>query len=170
MGSPWWEGAECTYSSHHRTLGKMSARRKSSIMNNRKLSVDFTRKLSAISCASDVACISTRLGMEQGQLKNIVQDILEMDKKDEWENVSEDEMSEYDDDSIWQDLNDETVHIDERKASTNSTSSEASIDSLNAAEAFRPVEINLGEVKTVLKMYNRHKISVTSIMSEAKRM
>merc|ERR1711874_479745 len=168
MGSPWWEGAECTYSSHHRTLGKMSARRKSSIMNNRKLSVDFARKLSAISCASDVSCISTRLGMEQGQLKNIVQDILEMDKKDE--------MSEYDDDwddnddSIGQDLNDETVHIDERKASTNSTSSEASIDSLNAAEAFRPVEINLGEVKTVLKMYNRHKISVTSIMSEAKRM
>merc|ERR1712013_599183 len=122
----------------------MSARRKSSIMNNRKLSVDFSRKLSAISSASDVSCISGRFGMEQGQLKNIVQDILDMDN--------------------------ETVHIDERKASTNSTSSEASIDSLNAAEAFRPVEINLGEVKTVLKMYKKHKISVTSIMSEGKKM
>ena len=54
-------------------------------MNNRKLSVDFSRKLSAISSASDVSCISGRFGMEQGQLKNIVQDILEMDKKDEWE-------------------------------------------------------------------------------------
>merc|ERR1712083_530904 len=140
---------------------KMSARRKSSIMNNRKLSVDFSRKLSAISSASDVSCISGRFGMEQGQLKNIVQDILEMDKKDEWDD---------DDNSIWQDMTNETVHIDERKASTNSTSSEASIDSLNAAEAFRPVEINLGEVKTVLKMYKKHKISVTSIMSEGKKM
>jgi len=145
-------------------------------MNNRKLSVDFSRKLSAISSASDVSCISGRFGMEQGQLKNIVQDILEMDKKDEWEGMSEDDLSEYEDDwedddnSIWQDMDNETVHIDERKASTNSTSSEASIDSLNAAEAFRPVEINLGEVKTVLKMYKKHKISVTSIMSEGKKM
>merc|ERR1712013_305158 len=139
----------------------MSARRKSSIMNNWKLSVDFSRKLSAISSASDVSCISGRFGMEQGQLKNIVQDILEMDKEDDWED---------DDNSIWQDMDNETVHIDERKASTNSTSSEASIDSLNAAEAFRPVEINLGEVKTVLKMYKKHKISVTSIMSEGKKM
>eukprot|EP00091_Calanus_sinicus_P019494 TRINITY_DN4918_c0_g1_i2.p1 TRINITY_DN4918_c0_g1~~TRINITY_DN4918_c0_g1_i2.p1 ORF type:complete len:145 (-),score=22.03 TRINITY_DN4918_c0_g1_i2:188-622(-) len=86
---------------------KMSARRKSSIMNKRKLSVDFSRKLSAISCASDVSCISGRFGMEQGQLKNIVQDILEMDNNQEWELGSEDELSEYGDDwddndlSIW---------------------------------------------------------------------
>eukprot|EP00091_Calanus_sinicus_P019495 TRINITY_DN4918_c0_g1_i3.p1 TRINITY_DN4918_c0_g1~~TRINITY_DN4918_c0_g1_i3.p1 ORF type:complete len:145 (-),score=18.96 TRINITY_DN4918_c0_g1_i3:188-622(-) len=72
---------------------KMSARRKSSIMNKRKLSVDFSRKLSAISCASDVSCISGRFGMEQGQLKNIVQDILEMDNNQEWELGSEDELS-----------------------------------------------------------------------------
>ena len=43
--------------------------------------------------------------------------------------MSDDDMSEYDDDwddddnSIWQDMTNETVHIDERKASTNSTSS-----------------------------------------------
>ena len=47
---------------------------------------------------------------------------------------------------------------------------QASTDSLNSAENFRPVEINLGEVKTVLKMYKKHKISVTSIMSEGKKM
>ena len=64
---------------------KMSTSRKSSILTNRKLSVDFSRKLSAISCASDVSCISQRFGMEQGHLKNIVQDILEMDLNDEWE-------------------------------------------------------------------------------------
>ena len=46
--------------------------------------------------------------------------------------MSDDDMSEYDDDwddddnSIWQDMTNETVHIDERKASTNSTSSEVS--------------------------------------------
>jgi len=114
--------------------------------------------------------------MEQGHLKNIVQDILEMDNKDEWEIGSEDDLSEYGDDwddndlSIWEELQNETVQIDERKSSTGSTSSEASIDSLNSAEAFRPVEINLGEVKTVLKMYRKHKISVTSIMSEGKNL
>merc|ERR1711862_569816 len=161
MGSNSSVATQITRWSLNKLGWKMSARRKSSIMNNRKLSVDFSRKLSAISSASDVSCISGRFGMEQGQLKNIVQDILEMDKKDDWED---------DDNSIWQDMDNETVHIDERKASTNSTSSEASIDSLNAAEAFRPVEINLGEVKTVLKMYKKHKISVTSIMSEGKKM
>merc|ERR1712029_323963 len=146
-------------------------------MANRKLSADFSRKLSAISSASDVSCLSARLGLDQNQLKHIVQDIIEMDKKDAWEVASEDEeMSEYGDDwddndpSIWQALNDEaTVTIEERKSSTGSTSSEASMDSLNSGESFRPIEINLGEVKTVLNMYRRHKISVTSITSEAKK-
>ena len=63
----------------------MTTNRKSSILTNRKLSTDFARKLSAISTASDVSCISQRFGMEQGHLKNIVQDILEMDLNDEWE-------------------------------------------------------------------------------------
>merc|ERR1711982_123693 len=141
MGSNSSVATQITRWSLNKLGWEMSARRKSSIMNNRKLSVDFSRKLSAISSASDVSCISGRFGMEQGQLKNIVQDILEMDKKDEWEGMSEDDLSEYEDDwedddnSIWQDMDNETVHIDERKASTNSTSSEASIDSLNAAEA-----------------------------------
>ena len=63
----------------------MAARRKSSIMANRKLSQDFSRKLSAISSASDVSCISNRLGMDPGNLKSIVKDIMEMDKKEDWE-------------------------------------------------------------------------------------
>ena len=50
------------------------------------------------------------------------------------EGMSEDDLSEYEDDwedddnSIWQDMDNETVHIDERKASTNSTSSEVSVE------------------------------------------
>ena len=85
--------AQCIVNFHgNRFIGniitgvKMSTSRKTStILNNRKLSVDFARKLSAISCASDVSCISHRLGMEQDQLKSVVQDILELDLNDEWE-------------------------------------------------------------------------------------
>ena len=66
----------------------MAERRKSSILVNRKLSTDFHRKLSAISVASDVSFISERFGMEQGELKNIVADILEMNINDDFD-VSE---------------------------------------------------------------------------------
>ena len=60
-----------------------SGRRKSSILVDRKLSTDFARKLSAISVASDVSLISDRFGLDQGELKNIVQDILEMNINDD---------------------------------------------------------------------------------------
>ena len=60
-------------------------RRKSSILVDRKLSVDFARKLSAISVASDVSLISDRFGLDQGELKNIVQDILEMNVNDDFD-------------------------------------------------------------------------------------
>ena len=63
----------------------MAQRRKSSILVNRKLSSDFARKLSAISVASDVSLISERFGMEQGELKTIVQDILEMNINDDFD-------------------------------------------------------------------------------------
>ena len=66
----------------------MAERRKSSILVNRKLSTDFHRKLSAISVASDVSFISERFGMEQGELRNIVADILEMNINDDFD-VSE---------------------------------------------------------------------------------
>ena len=63
----------------------MAERRKSSILTNRKLSTDFARKLSAISVASDVSLISERFGLEQGELRNIVQDILEMNINDDFD-------------------------------------------------------------------------------------
>ena len=128
----------------------MAERRKSSILVNRKLSTDFHRKLSAISVASDVSFISERFGMEQGELKNIVADILEMNINDDFDvseliqvNTktvmmikllsasqvgSEDGMSEYgdtdrlDDDgiSLWQELRNETVRLESRKSSSSS--------------------------------------------------
>ena len=128
----------------------MAERRKSSILVNRKLSTDFHRKLSAISVASDVSFISERFGMEQGELKNIVADILEMNINDDFDvseliqvNTkrvmmikllsasqvgSEDGMSEYGDTdrldedgiSLWQELRNETVRLESRKSSSSS--------------------------------------------------
>ena len=117
-------------------------RRKSSILVDRKLSVDFARKLSAISVASDVSLISDRFGLDQGELKNIVQDILEMNVNDDFDVSheiikvsrhdvtllqlgSEDGMSEYGDTeepglSIWQELQNETIRLDSRKSSSSS--------------------------------------------------
>ena len=117
-------------------------RRKSSILVDRKLSVDFARKLSAISVASDVSLISDRFGLDQGELKNIVQDILEMNVNDDFDVSheiikvsrhdvtllqlgSEDGMSEYGDMeepgvSIWQELQNETIRLDSRKSSSSS--------------------------------------------------
>jgi hypothetical protein len=141
-------------------------------VSQRKLSTDFVRKLSAISVASDVSCISGRFGMEQDQLRSIMQDILELDLNDDWELGSDDGMSEYGDDrgsedlSLWQELQNETVTLDQRKTSS---SSEASTDSLDRAEDFHPVQINLGEVKTVLSMYQKHKVSVGSLTGQVKK-
>merc|ERR1711936_880645 len=139
-------------------------RRKSSILVNRKLSTDFARKLSAISVASDISLISDRFGLDQGELKNIVQDILEMNINDDFDLGSEDGMSEYGDSeeagvSIWQELQNETIRLDSRKSSS---SSQASTDSLDSAEDFKPVEINLGEIREMLAMYiNKRKVSNT---------
>jgi len=139
---------------------------------NRKLSVDVARKLSAISVASDVSAISHRFGMEQDQLKSIVQDILELDINDDWEVGSDDGLSEFedidlgDDPTVWKELQKENILIDERKSSTRS---EASTDSLDEAEDFRPVEINLGEIKSVLNLYKKHKISMSRITGEERK-
>merc|ERR1712024_216474 len=79
---------------------------------------------------------------------------------------SEDGMSEYGDTeraeegvSIWQELQDETIRLESRKSSS---SSQASTDSLDSAEDFTPVEINLGEIREMLSMYiNKRKVSNT---------
>ena len=99
------------------TVDQARTRRKSStIMSGRKLSTDVSRKLSAISTAPDVSAISDKLGMEQGTLKTIVKDILDMDSRNKWEVASEDELSDYDeegwetDDQIY-----EIVRLEQRK-------------------------------------------------------
>ena len=141
-------------------------------VSTRKLSTDFVRKISCISTASDVSGISGRFGMEQDQLRSIMQDILELDLNNDWELGSEDGMSEYGEDrdsedmSLWQELQNETVTLDQRKSSN---TSQASTDSLDSAEDFRPVEINMAEMKTVLAMYQRHKVSVTTMTGQTKK-
>jgi hypothetical protein len=40
---------------------------------------------------------------------------------------------------------------------------------LDSAEDFHPVQINLGEVKTVLSMYQKHKVSVGSLTGQVKK-
>merc|ERR1712223_1862945 len=100
----------------------MAERRKSSILTNRKLSTDFARKLSAISVASDVSLISERFGMGQGELRSIVQDILDMNINDDFDVGSDDGMSEYGDTerfgddeggiSIWQEIQNETIRLE----------------------------------------------------------
>ena len=106
-----------TMSSNLLTVEQTRTRRKSStIMSGRKLSTDVSRKLSAISTAPDVSVISDKLGMEQGTLKTIVKDILEMDSRNKWEVTSEDELSDYDeegwetDEQIY-----EIVRLEQRK-------------------------------------------------------
>merc|ERR1712076_15845 len=105
--------------------------------------------------------------------RSIMQDIIELDLNNDWELGSEDGMSEYGEDpgdsedlTLWQELQNETVTVDQRKTSS---SSEASTDSLDSAEDFRPVEINLAEMKTILSMYQKHKISVTSVTGQTKK-
>ena len=94
---------------------------------------------------------------------------------------SEDGLSEYGDSeepgvSIWQELQDETIRLESRKSSSSSQVSvqcslivvgmtneslyftdcnnlKASTDSLDSAEDFKPVEINLGEIREV-KLYS----------------
>ena len=106
-----------------------------------------------------------------------------------WQLGSEDGLSEYGDSeepgvSIWQELQDETVRLESRKSSSSSqvtlqwlnvmkewlmrayftdcNNLKASTDSLDSAEDFKPVEINLGEIRDMLSMYiNKRKVSNT---------
>merc|ERR1711953_1572709 len=116
------------------TVDQARTRRKSStIMSGRKLSTDVSRKLSAISTAPDVSAISDKLGVEQGTLKTIVNDILDMDSRNKWEVTSEDEASDYDeegwetDEQIY-----EIVRLEQRKK--DSTSSQTSTTSATSAD------------------------------------
>merc|ERR1711953_820641 len=113
------------------TVDQARTRRKSStIMSGRKLSTDVSRKVSAI---------SDKLGMEQGTLKPIVKDILDMDSRNKWEVTSEDELSDFEDEG-WETDEQiyEIVRLEQRKKdSTGSQSSNASMED--------PVGINMDE-------------------------
>merc|ERR1711953_120466 len=142
------------------TVDQARTRRKSStIMSGRKLSTDVSRKLSAISTAPDVSAISDKLGMEQGTLKTIVKDILDMDSRNKWEVASEEELSDYDeegwetDEQIY-----EIVRLEQRKK--DSTSSQTS-----TASTEDPLDINMEEINAVINLYRRHQISVTSFVA-----
>ena len=81
-------------------------------------------------------------------------------------------MSCYGEESIRAELDDDvpneyiTVNV-ERKSSTGS---QASADSLDAAEDFVPVQVDLASIRTALTMYQRHnkKISMSKIVEEEK--
>merc|ERR1711997_241385 len=142
------------------TVDQARTRRKSStIMSGRKLSTDVSRKLSAISTAPDVSAISDKLGMEQGTLKTIVKDILDMDSRNKWEVTSEDEASDYEEEG-WE--TDEQIYeigrLEQRKK--DSTGSQASNNSTED-----PLDINMEEINAVINMYRRHQISVTSFVA-----
>merc|ERR1711990_564610 len=149
-----------TMSSNLLTVDQARTRRKSStIMSGRKLSKDVSRKLSAISTAPDVSAISDKLGMEQGTLKTIVNDILDMDNRNKWEVTSEDEASDYDEE-VWETDEQiyEIVRLEQRKKdSTGSQASNASTED--------PLDINMEEINAVINMYRRHQISVTSFVA-----
>merc|ERR1711990_1334206 len=125
------------------TVDQGRTRRKSStIMSGRKLSTDVSRKLSAISTAPDVSAISDKLGMEQGTLKTIVKDILDMDSRNKWEVDSEDSEEGWEtDEQIY-----EVVRLEQRKK--DSTSSQAS-----NASTEDPLDINMEEINAVINMY-----------------
>ena len=161
------------------TVDHARTRRKSStIMSGRKLSTDVSRKLSAISTAPDVSAISDKLGMEQGTLKTIVKDILDMDSRNKWEVTSEDEASDYEeegwetDEQIY-----EIVRLEQRKKdSTGSQVTPGWVSSLNCQLSFSllqasnastedPLDINMEEINAVINMYRRHQISVTSFVA-----
>merc|ERR1712001_234113 len=151
------------------TLHPSSARRKSSTVTvgtgaARKLSQDVTRKLSAISTAPDISALSNRLGMDQDHLKTIVNDILDMDTNNKWEDgeaeaeeLSEDEFE----DEGWQTDEQiyETVRIEQRKKESTSSQGSSGED---------PVDIDVAELNTVLDLYMRHQVSVTSFVHHEK--
>merc|ERR1711936_413640 len=157
MGVP---GNRAVMSTNLLTVDHARTRRKSStIMSGRKLSTDVSRKLSAISTAPDVSAISDKLGMEQGTLKTIVKDILDMDSRNKWEVDSEEELSDYEeegwetDEQIY-----EVVRLEQRKK--DSTSSQTS-----TASTEDPLDINMEEINAVINLYRRHQISVTSFVA-----
>lgn len=137
----------------------MAAARKTS----RKLSSDMHRKLSAISNCSEISNISYKLGMDPGDFKSTIDNILELDVGEAWNLDSDDEcgMSCYGDEGEAE-REIATVHVEKRKTSTGSNCSADSIDA--ACDDFEPVKVDLSAVKGAIAMYEKHKkISVSRV-------
>jgi len=147
------------------------------ISSSRKLSMDMHRKLSAISTCSDVSNLSYKLGMEPDDFKCTIKNILDLDVGEAWTLDSDDELSCYGDDIT------SNVTIDDgaNSASNNdlvtlqvdrksSTGSQISTDSLDSAEEFVPVQIDVNSVKSVLNLYQKHrKISMSKIQPKTNK-
>merc|ERR1712170_73451 len=147
------------------TQAKMSAERK---ISARKLSTDMQRKLSAISNCSDVSNLSVMLGMEPNDFKSTIQNILELDLGEDWPESEDESESICGSESLPAEIinqvvaaerkNSQTVRIvpDQRKSSTGSN---VSTDSLDEAESFEPVDIDVDSLKTVLSRYRKISMS-----------
>merc|ERR1739848_340161 len=140
-------------------------------ISSRKLSPDMQRKLSAISNCSDVSNLSVVLGMDPNDFKSTIQNILELDIGDDWvDSEDESELGDY----ATENLPAEIVNKAERKQGQSvrivpdqrksSTGSQTSTDSLDDAEVFKPVEIDIDSLKGVLHKYEKHrKISMSKL-------
>eukprot|EP00096_Caligus_rogercresseyi_P016846 TRINITY_DN98_c0_g1_i1.p1 TRINITY_DN98_c0_g1~~TRINITY_DN98_c0_g1_i1.p1 ORF type:complete len:165 (-),score=40.47 TRINITY_DN98_c0_g1_i1:85-579(-) len=144
-------------------------------VSNRKLSTDMHRKLSAISNCSDVSDISTKLGMDPGEFKKTVRNILDFDIGGESWSDEDDLSLSYDkeDDDTYQEISFNVPAPPRRKISQvlvrpEPKISQVSVDSLNTAEDFSPVDIDLQALKNVLDLYNHHKrkISLSKLVGQ----
>jgi len=154
----------------------------------RKLSNDVHRKLSAISNCSDISNLSVKLGMDPGDFKSTIQSILDLDQIDGWSvggcgsSDEDDDMACYGEETapkstalmtpptkkMHQRKPSEvvTISVDNRKSSTGSQSSTA--DSLDGADDFVPVTIDVETLKQVIGRYKKHsrKLSTTAVITK----
>jgi len=104
--------------------------------------------------------------MDPNDFKDTIKNILDLDIDDKWDVESDEEcsLSCYGGEDVPNDY--VTVYVEQRKSSTGSQVSQVSNDSLNQAEAFQPVEIDMTTVKTALNMYQKHnrKISMSKVV------
>ncbi|XP_040571995.1 uncharacterized protein [Lepeophtheirus salmonis] len=153
---------------------KMAVRK----VSNRKLSSDMHRKLSAISNCSDVSDISQKLGMAPSEFKKTVKNILDFDIGGEsWSDEDDTSFAyEEEDDAPYKEITFNVPAPPRRKISQvltrpepkKSTHSQISVDSLDTAEDFSPVDIDIDALKNVLDLYNHHqrKISLSKVINQ----
>ncbi|XP_071746296.1 uncharacterized protein [Lepeophtheirus salmonis] len=164
----------------HRRRALPSDKKKMAVrkVSNRKLSSDMHRKLSAISNCSDVSDISQKLGMAPSEFKKTVKNILDFDIGGEsWSDEDDTSFAyEEEDDAPYKEITFNVPAPPRRKISQvltrpepkKSTHSQISVDSLDTAEDFSPVDIDIDALKNVLDLYNHHqrKISLSKVINQ----